>query len=36
MYVVCLLDKATDVTLTSEDWGLNMEICDLINDTEDG
>ncbi|XP_059472522.1 TOM1-like protein 2 isoform X2 [Neocloeon triangulifer] len=28
--------SATDASLASENWALNMEICDLINDTEDG
>ncbi|XP_017339690.1 TOM1-like protein 2 isoform X3 [Ictalurus punctatus] len=30
------IEKATDGSLQSEDWTLNMEICDLINETEDG
>lgn len=30
------LEKATDGSLQSEDWTLNMEICDIINETEDG
>ncbi|KAF5906288.1 TOM1-like protein 2 isoform X2, partial [Clarias magur] len=29
-------EKATDGSLQSEDWTLNMEICDIINETEDG
>ena len=34
---ICLLaDKATTEGLASEDWGLNMEICDIINETEEG
>uniref|UniRef100_A0A8C9JTY1 Target of myb1 like 2 membrane trafficking protein n=1 Tax=Panthera tigris altaica TaxID=74533 RepID=A0A8C9JTY1_PANTA len=28
--------KATDGSLQSEDWTLNMEICDIINETEEG
>lgn len=35
----CLSDfteKATDGSLQSEDWTLNMEICDIINETEEG
>ncbi|XP_044795085.2 TOM1-like protein 2 isoform X3 [Bubalus bubalis] len=30
------LEKATDGSLQSEDWTLNMEICDIINETEEG
>lgn len=29
-------DKATDGSLQSENWALNMEICDIINETEEG
>lgn len=29
-------EKATDGSLPSEDWTLNMEICDIINETEEG
>ncbi|RZC36488.1 VHS and/or GAT domain containing protein [Asbolus verrucosus] len=29
-------EQATDGTLASENWDLNMEICDLVNKTEDG
>lgn len=29
-------EKATDGSLHSEDWALNMEICDIINETEEG
>ncbi|GAB1296171.1 TOM1-like protein 2 [Apodemus speciosus] len=32
----CLAEKATDGSLQSEDWTLNMEICDIINETEEG
>uniref|UniRef100_A0AAR2KWV6 Target of myb1 like 2 membrane trafficking protein n=1 Tax=Pygocentrus nattereri TaxID=42514 RepID=A0AAR2KWV6_PYGNA len=32
----CSAEKATDGSLQSEDWTLNMEICDIINETEDG
>ncbi|XP_051742031.1 TOM1-like protein 2 isoform X4 [Ctenopharyngodon idella] len=28
--------KATDGSLQNEDWTLNMEICDIINETEEG
>lgn len=27
---------ATDPSLASENWALNMEICDFVNDTENG
>lgn len=30
------IEQATDAALASENWALNMEICDMINDTEDG
>ncbi|KAG7459395.1 hypothetical protein MATL_G00210230 [Megalops atlanticus] len=30
------IEQATSSTLQSEDWGLNMEICDIINETEEG
>ncbi|XP_053577212.1 target of Myb1 membrane trafficking protein isoform X2 [Bombina bombina] len=30
------IEKATDGSLRSEDWALNMEICDIINETEEG
>lgn len=30
------IEQATDGTLPSENWTLNMEICDIINETEDG
>ncbi|MBN3314920.1 TOM1 protein, partial [Atractosteus spatula] len=30
------IENATSATLQSEDWGLNMEICDIINETEEG
>lgn len=30
------VEKATDGALQSEDWALNMEICDIINETEEG
>lgn len=29
-------ELATDGGLASENWSLNMEICDMINDTEEG
>uniref|UniRef100_A0A8C4SU79 Target of myb1 like 2 membrane trafficking protein n=1 Tax=Erpetoichthys calabaricus TaxID=27687 RepID=A0A8C4SU79_ERPCA len=30
------IEKATDGSLQGEDWALNMEICDIINETEEG
>jgi len=30
------IEQATDASLASENWALNMEICDIINETEDG
>ncbi|KAG7326887.1 hypothetical protein KOW79_010288 [Hemibagrus wyckioides] len=30
------IQKATRGSLESEDWGMNMEICDIINETDDG
>ncbi|RMX49605.1 hypothetical protein pdam_00003011 [Pocillopora damicornis] len=30
------IEKATDGNLPSEDWAANIEICDIINETEDG
>lgn len=29
-------EKATDGSLQAEDWTLNMEICDIINETDEG
>lgn len=29
------IEKATDSSLASENWALNMEICDLINESEE-
>jgi len=34
--VGCRIQEATKDDLDTEDWGLNMEICDIINHTEDG
>lgn len=35
---VCLffIERATNSSLQTEDWGLNMEICDIVSATEDG
>ncbi|KAK6311892.1 hypothetical protein J4Q44_G00175560 [Coregonus suidteri] len=30
------IEYATSSSLQSEDWALNMEICDIINETEEG
>lgn len=30
------IEHATSPSLQSEDWALNMEICDIINESEDG
>ncbi|XP_074484950.1 target of Myb1 membrane trafficking protein isoform X1 [Sebastes fasciatus] len=30
------VERATSGTVQSEDWGLNMEICDIINETDEG
>ncbi|KAL4658007.1 2-amino-3-ketobutyrate coenzyme A ligase, mitochondrial [Arapaima gigas] len=30
------IEQATSSTLQSEDWALNMEICDIVNETEEG
>ncbi|XP_067043404.1 TOM1-like protein 2 [Acropora muricata] len=30
------IEKATDGNLPSEDWAANIEICDVINETEEG
>ncbi|XP_030638427.1 target of Myb protein 1 isoform X2 [Chanos chanos] len=30
------IQRATSSALQAEDWGLNMEICDIINETDDG
>jgi len=38
MYLLftCTIEQATDSALSGENWALNMEICDLINELEDG
>ncbi|CAL8142672.1 unnamed protein product [Orchesella dallaii] len=30
------IEHATDAALASENWALNMEICDMVNSSEDG
>ncbi|XP_026869242.2 target of Myb protein 1-like isoform X2 [Electrophorus electricus] len=30
------IQRATSAALQAEDWGLNMEICDIINETDEG
>ncbi|RZF35387.1 hypothetical protein LSTR_LSTR009772 [Laodelphax striatellus] len=30
------IEQATEASLASENWALNIEICDIINETEDG
>ncbi|KAJ8679640.1 hypothetical protein QAD02_015427 [Eretmocerus hayati] len=30
------IEQATEASLPSENWALNMEICDIINETEEG
>lgn len=29
-------ERATDATMSDEDWALNMEICDLVNEQDEG
>lgn len=36
LIIVLFTEQATDGSLPSENWALNMEICDIINETEDG
>ncbi|XP_060774840.1 target of Myb1 membrane trafficking protein-like isoform X2 [Neoarius graeffei] len=31
-----LIQKATRGSLENEDWGINLEICDIINETDEG
>ena len=35
MCVSCL-EHATDPSLSAEDWTLILEVCDLINETDEG
>ncbi|KAG2463826.1 TOM1 protein, partial [Polypterus senegalus] len=35
-FFVLVPESATDGSLQREDWGLNMEICDIINETDEG
>uniref|UniRef100_A0A3P9MKH0 VHS domain-containing protein n=1 Tax=Oryzias latipes TaxID=8090 RepID=A0A3P9MKH0_ORYLA len=30
------IERATSGSLQAEDWGLNLEICDIINETDEG
>uniref|UniRef100_A0A667X281 Target of myb1 membrane trafficking protein n=1 Tax=Myripristis murdjan TaxID=586833 RepID=A0A667X281_9TELE len=30
------IEQATSSSLPSEDWALNMEICDVVNTTDEG
>uniref|UniRef100_A0A3Q3Q716 VHS domain-containing protein n=1 Tax=Monopterus albus TaxID=43700 RepID=A0A3Q3Q716_MONAL len=30
------IERATSSSLPSEDWALNMEVCDMINSSEEG
>lgn len=36
LFFISFAEMATEPTLASENWALNMEICDIINETEDG
>lgn len=33
--VMPVLDQATDGSLASENWQLNMDICDMVNESEE-
>jgi len=35
-FLVSFSEHATSASLPSEDWGLNMEICDIVNETDEG
>lgn len=32
----CFIEEATDGSQASENWAVFLEICDIINDTDDG
>lgn len=34
--LILIIEQATDGALPSENWALNMEICDIINSSTDG
>lgn len=36
VWLFSFLEHATSSSLPSEDWGLNMEICDIVNETAEG
>lgn len=36
IHVCIFLESATSSSLVAEDWGLNMEICDMVNGCEEG
>ena len=36
VFVFILTERATDGTQPSENWALFMEVCDVINETDDG
>lgn len=33
---IFIAESATSSSLVTEDWGINMEICDLVNSSEEG
>ena len=35
-YKLCIEEKATDGSEVTENWATYMDICDLINSTEEG
>lgn len=36
IFIFPITERATDGGLASEDWALNLEICDIINETDEG